>query len=593
MRCLALGVASVVFATAVAAPAAAAQPAPPDAATCAKVRAKRTAPPVVTYDNRPRAVRVFAMQFKQEVRHIETYEAFRTKVECMVREYVVPRRARGRGQVNVVAFNEDIGLMTAGTGSRGAQARQVIANPGGAPGCEGQAFPCATIATLTALNSGYARELAAYRARFPDMSPVSGVFVAATDTFARGWMQTFSDIARRYDVYILGSNNQAEFRESRDPADIDAFADPDLPRPESVSVATSPEVYNEVFMWGPEDVNLAAAPVLRNVVARNKKVPLTPIEETLQLTPGPSTGPAAADNVTPYAVPGTRARIAFATSLPAFIYGDPPAGTDPCSDTSRYYMRCLDKLGANVVMQDEANPGRWTGEDGDGIEKWQPLSWMTSTWRAAADPSVSFDYNVTPHMVGNLADLAFDGQTAITQRRLRGPACHYIGNQRWIEGEDRPDLKDEAGGKREFLAIAPWVRGDGPRGELREVGEKLAPASGDPLENDYLETVVVGDLTFPRDRDRIGCAQDAGTRRAALSVSPRRVRAGVRTRLTFTARTGRKALRGGSVWLGGREYRLNARGRGVARVKLSRGTSRATLTRAGYRRATATVRSVR
>jgi hypothetical protein len=170
-------------------------------------------------------------------------------------------------------------------------------------------------------------------------------------------------------------------------------------------------------------------------------------------------------------------------------------------------MRCLDKLGANVVMQDEANPGQWTGEDGDGIEKWQPLSWMTSTWRAAADPSVSFDYNVTPHLVGNLADLPFDGQTAITQRGLRGRRCHYIGNARWVDGEDRPDLKDEAGGKPEFLAIAPWVRRDGPRADLRAVGAKLAPGSGDRLENDYLETAVVADLTFPRDQRRAGCVQ--------------------------------------------------------------------------------------
>src|SRR5215213_2109963 len=209
-------------------PGAAAQAPPPDRAACAQGRAHRTAPPVVTYDRKPGAVRVFAMQFKQDVRHIETYAAFRTKIECIVRDYVVPRLARGRGSVNVVAFNEDIGLMTAGTGSRGAQARQVIANPDGAPGCEGQGFPCATVATLSALNSGYSKELAAYRSRFPQMSPISGVFVAATDTFARGWMQTFSDIAKRYDLYILGSNDQAPFRVSSDSSDIESFADPDL-----------------------------------------------------------------------------------------------------------------------------------------------------------------------------------------------------------------------------------------------------------------------------------------------------------------------------------------------------------------------------
>jgi len=591
MRPLALAVALTAAALAPV-PEAAAQ-APPDRATCAQVRAHRTAPPVVTYDRKPGAVRVFAMQFKQEVRHIDTYAAFRTKIECMVREYVVPRLARGRGRVNVVAFNEDIGLMTAGTGSRGAQARQVIANPGGAPGCEGQAFPCATLATLAALNSGYSKELAAYRARFPQMSPASGVFVAATDTFARGWMQTFSDVARRYGIYILGSNNQAPFRESSDPADIEAFADPDHPRPASVFVATSPDVYNEVFMWAPRDVRGDGPPMLRNVVAQNKKVPLTPIEQTLELAPGPATGPAAVDNVRPYPIPGTRAKVAFATSLPAFVYGDPPPGVDPCSDTSKYYMRCVDKLGANVVMQDEANPGRWTGEDGDGIEKWQPLSWMTSTWRAAADPTVAFDYNVTPHLVGNLADLAFDGQTAITQRRLRGPACHYVGNERWIDGEDRPDLKDEAGPKREFLAIAPWVTGSAPRDDLRAVGARLAPGSGDALENDYLETAVVADLTFPRDPGRIGCAQEAGSRRARLAATPRRVRAGRRVTLRFTVRTGRKPLRAGSVWLRGREYRVDRRGRALARVKLPRGTHTATFARPGYRRVTVKLRAAR
>ena len=106
------------------------------------------------------------------------------------------------------------------------------------------------------------------------------------------------------------------------------------------------------------------------------------IEEAIQVTPGPSTGPDAVENLRPYRVPGTRARIAFATSLPAFVYGDPPAGVDPCSDTRIYYMRCLDKLGANLVMQDEANPGPWATDP----PVWQPLDWMRSTWRAAADP---------------------------------------------------------------------------------------------------------------------------------------------------------------------------------------------------------------
>jgi hypothetical protein len=186
-------------------------------------------------------------------------------------------------------------------------------------------------AALGALNQGYSRELAYYRSRFPGLSPVSGIFVAATDTFARGFMSTFSDMARRYGVYIAGSNDQASFEETSDPVAIDALADPDLPRPASVFAATSPEVHNRAFLWGPRDVRTGGPAMERNLVAVNDKVPLTDIENELQLTPGPSGGQAAIDNLRPYAIPGTGARIGIATSLPAFAYGDPPPGTDPCA----------------------------------------------------------------------------------------------------------------------------------------------------------------------------------------------------------------------------------------------------------------------
>jgi hypothetical protein len=236
-------------------------------------------------------------------------------------------------------------------------------------------------------------------------------------------------------------------------------------------------------------------------------VPLTEIEAALQITAGPTSGTDGIANVRPYRLPGTRARISFATSLPAFKYGyelgmDPPV-LDPCTDIATHYMPCLDRLGANLVMQDEANPGRWAGLGGQGA--WQPLEWMGSTWRAAADPTVRFDYNVTPHMVGNLADLAFDGQTAITQRGLRGPRrCTYVGNRRPLS-EDRPPFRRYAGPRRHFLAIVPWVRRDGPRAALERTSDRLAPGSGDRLENDYLETAVVADLPFPRDARRANC----------------------------------------------------------------------------------------
>ncbi len=496
-------------------------PPPPGAAACRRARASRSLAPIVTLDPRPGAPRVFALQFRQEMRHVVSYASFRTKIECLLRTWVVPRKARGRP--NVVALTEDIGLATLATGSRGAAARRILADPATSPACAGGAAPpCGALGGLLAVQAAYAPQLAAYQQRFGELHPLSSTFVAATDTFARGFMQTFSDLARRYGVYLLGSSNQARFRESSDPADIATFADPDLPRPPaSVFVATSPEVYNEVFLWAPRMVRRTGPRPLRNVVASNRKVPLTALEEQLGLTPGPARGPAAIANLRPYALPGTRARIAFATSLPAFTYG--PEGADPCADVSRTYMRCLDRLGANLVIQDEANPGPWaayTAPDSPDRGAWQPLSWMTSTWRAVADPEVRFAYNVTPHLVGNFGDLAFDGQTAITQRGLRtGRGCHYVGARSPVRGRDPVTMAigggtqrtaRYAGRKREFLAIVPWVRRDGPRPALQRTAADLAAGSGARLENDYVEGAIVADLPFPPDPRRPSCATVPG-----------------------------------------------------------------------------------
>jgi hypothetical protein len=479
-------------------------PPPPSREQCESVRAHRSLPPIEALDPLSGAPRVFAMQFKQEVADVVSYESFRTKIECLIIEDVVPDRAAGRP--NVVSFNEDTGLATLATGTRGAAARELFGEPGSA-GCESEGVPCAALASLAAITTAYAPQLAAYQARFPAMSGVSQAFVAATDTLVRSFMGTFSLMAKRYGIYILGSTDVAPFTQSSDPVEVATFRDPDLPTTTSVYVASSPNVYNEVFMWGPRNVRSSGPDVLRNVVASNRKVPLVPLEQELGFTPGPSTGPEAIANLKPYRLPGTHVKLGFATSLPAFVYGEPPPGTDPCNDTSRYYMRCLDKLGANVVIQDEANiGGRWTGPDGDGIEQWQPLSWMASTDRAVSDPTVHFAYNVDAMMVGNLADLDSDGQSAITQRGgLLGPGCHYIGNSAFIPGEDEPRFQQYAGDRSTFLALAPWVTPDASREALRATGAELAAGSHSVLENDYLETALVADLPIPADPGRRGC----------------------------------------------------------------------------------------
>ena len=475
---------------------------PPSQSQCRAVRAARELPAPLALDPKPHAPRIFAIQFKQDIANVVSYASFRTKIECLIRQYVVPHLARGRP--NVVVFNEATGLMTLATGSRGATARRAFASKS-SPSCEQQGEPCGTLAALASLTAAYAPQVAYYQARFGPLGLTAG-WVAATDTLVRGFMQTFSDLAMRYAIYLVASNYQAPFGVSSDPADIAVLHDPDYPSPPYVYVARSPKVYDEVFMWGPHDVRSTGPMPLRNVVASNLKIPLTPLEQELGFAVGPSGGPAAIANLRPYHLPGTQARLGFATSAPAFVYGTPPAGVDPCSDVTSYYMRCLDRLGANVVIQDEANDGQWTGTDADPAEKWQPLSWMASTYRAVADPTVHFDYNVTAMMVGNLADLVFDGQTAITQRGLRGRGCHYIGDSQFLPTEDLPQYRAYAGDQRDFLAVVPWVVSDRSRPALRQVGNELSPGSGSLLEDDYAESAIVADLPIPLDRRRHDCA---------------------------------------------------------------------------------------
>ncbi len=496
------------------APAAPPMPPAPSKADCRRTDASLHAPPIKSLDPSPGAPRVFSMQFKQDVANVATYGTFRTKIECMIRKYVVPHLAKNRP--NIVAFNEDVGLMTLGTGSRGDVARQTIGHPDGVPNCRGKPAPCVAAVALTEITSAYAQPVAEYRARFPDMGALAQSFVGPTDTFARGWMQTFSDMARRYGIYIVGSNTQAPFRESRDPSEIQRFRDPDVADSKSVYVATGPNVYNEVFMWGPHAVNEEGPVPLRNVVASNQKVPLTSFEETLQVSNGPSSGPDGRANLRPFHVPHTKAKVGFATSLPAFQfgydYGQLPPATKPCSEIALTYMRCLSKLGTNVVIQDEANDAQWAGLGGGGA--WQPLEWMGSSWRDVTDEGVAIDYNVTPFMVGNLADLVFDGQSSITQRKKStGQGCNYVGNRHFMPGppeNDPAELKTYAGRKKQFLGLARWVLpGTSNREKLRATAADLAPGTGSPIENHYLETAVVADLPFPVDKHRPACSRGA------------------------------------------------------------------------------------
>jgi hypothetical protein len=454
--------------------------------------------PALAADPHPHALRVFAIQFLQQPSAISSPAVYARAIDCAIRQEVVPHLAKGRP--NVVVFDEDVGLETIAIGSRGTAARTQLKN--GVRSCAGQPFPCATLAALSTLDTGYGSALSYLQARYPSLSGELGKsFVAATDMFVRAFMGTMAAAAERYGVYIVASNTQAPFKLTSDRAAVAALRDPDTPKVSSVYAPIGPLAYDQTFIWGPRVIDKRAPAPLANLIAVNRKVPLTSFESALGFAPGPATGAAATRNLRPVKIPGTGARLGFATSLPAFTYGSAAAG-HACDDVSKTYVRCLDKLRANVLIQADANDGAWTGPDGSGKELWQPLSWMSSAYRAVTDPTVHFSYAVNPFMVGNLADTPFDGQTAIFERGRRGPGCHYIGNGSVVPGDDVPTFRKYAGDKPQFLALAPWVVSSRPRPVLRKVGNDLATGSGGYR---YVQTAVIADLPFPLDRSRRGC----------------------------------------------------------------------------------------
>src|SRR5207245_2462203 len=83
---------------------------------CASLRARRWLP-ATGHAQDSAKLRVVGIQYKQDVRHVESYDSFRTKMRCLIEDHVVPLVQPGLPML--VVFNEDIGLMTLATGTRG------------------------------------------------------------------------------------------------------------------------------------------------------------------------------------------------------------------------------------------------------------------------------------------------------------------------------------------------------------------------------------------------------------------------------------------------------------------------------------------
>ncbi|MFC4426890.1 nitrilase-related carbon-nitrogen hydrolase [Deinococcus navajonensis] len=147
----------------------------------------------------------------------------------------------------------------------------------------------------------------------------------------------------------------------------------------------------------------------------------------------------------------------------------------------------LEAQGCTVLLQPDANGAPWTAKEGlppDPAQlRDQPVAWLESSWTATTTGQ-NIRYAVNPMVVGNLLDLTFDGQSAITGRPEDAPTLRS-----YVLTEPRPG----------FLALSPWVE-DGPPEQLRQTGQQLAARSGHARENAYHTEVLWADLNLPPSR---------------------------------------------------------------------------------------------
>ncbi len=396
----------------------------------------------------PAPVRVFAVGNHHGIGYVDSYADFTAEMQRLMTR-VQPDLASDRA--NLVVFGEDVGLPAAFLGARGAKARLA-----------GEAQ-----AAYLAIAVAYEKSVVHYTQVYPQISFNRAISLALTDTMARAFFDTFPALARQHGVWLSACTLLADTTQSTDPADITAFGDPERTDQASVYLPVDEHVYNVCYLW--DDAG--------EVVGASRKVNLVALEgpDLLDLSPETLADVTAFD--TPFG------RVAIAISLDAFV----PA-----------YVKHIHDLGAQIVLQNDANPGAWAivqprgGHDGpsDGSLVWQPEEWEDSTLRMVRDPAYpGIEYNVCPMIVGNLFDIPFDGQSSITARHGDNQLRGYIGNNT----SDR------------FLALAPWTYADpgdtapslsleARREVLLELGEQLAPGSGHADENGHRESVIWADL---------------------------------------------------------------------------------------------------
>ncbi|HVL80258.1 MAG TPA: hypothetical protein VM840_01540 [Actinomycetota bacterium] len=449
--------------------------------------------------------RVFVIQHRTHPDLAQSYDALYREVRALVQ---AQKPGFSRTRPNIVVFPAYTGLISMATGPRFASVRDLLKGQEPYAATEPGEHRPGFKAAAAALGAGYGSQAAYYAARFPGTPPQRAALLASTDTVVRSFYNAFERVARelngpaplgcgvgpqRCEVYIVAGAILPDFERvdfGNDPSalflvdpEILVNGDPVLEHGPLTYViqpvewayrARSADPRTSAFMWGPGG----------SLVGRSSRSNPGDLETLLGVAPG------GADLVQPLAVPGTQLRLGVA------IGGDVRArsatacrpSVDALGGSSMPgHVTCLSDRGANVLVHLGATGSRWAE---NGSRGWRPTAATTDDWGAVTDPSLGFRFGITSYLVGNLADLVFDGQSAVWADGYAGDGLSRVGSLEVHEGDE----SHAAGPKAEAVAMAPWVVPDGPRDSLRAVSARLAPGSGDPIEGRYVQTSLCVDI---------------------------------------------------------------------------------------------------
>jgi predicted amidohydrolase len=384
----------------------------------------------------PRHARIFTMSLRANLADAADHLTWRQRIHTLLWANVLPCLASDAP--NVVVFPEAISLPMLLIGDKAAPARQ----------------RADSTSALAIMASTLVAPLAYYQSLYPEQPLPRLLLLAATDTLARATLDTFAQLADRYDLTIVVPVHAARWERVEQPDIAAQLADSDYAPSGSAWRAAEPLPRSVALVFGPDGA----------LLQRAEKTHLGALEQrALALVPGQL------DGVRVLPSPWGRTAVVLGES----------ARMPSLQDR-------LDDLGAALILAPQSGPGRLAPQD--PAAPWPSDLANMGAWNLV-QRSPRARHAITAQLTGNLFELTFDGQVRLIEDA--GPrAARLLGQSAALAGN---------------LFVSPWVRPDpveqdpmapeqARRAALAQTSAALAAGSGDPLEGQYVEGVWALDL---------------------------------------------------------------------------------------------------